>query len=126
MFERKSINYRGLRKKVSKLFFAVLTHKIPVRDALACFPKDCEDKTLIAAWHALCHLEADQELRLRDKMYANEQDEYIEYIAFTLEKGEALPENIINSYTPYHNEALVSPSKSLKGIINKLKRFLCC
>lgn len=126
MFERKSINYKELRKKVSKLFFAVLTHKIPVRDALARFPKDCEDKTLIAAWHALCHLEADQELRLRDKMYANEQDEYIEYIAFTLEKGEALPENIINSYTPYHNEALVSPSKSLKGIINKLKRFLCC
>lgn len=126
MFERKSINYKELRKKVSKLFFAVLTHKVPVRDALARFPKDCEDKTLIAAWHALCHLEADQELRLRDKMYANEQDEYIEYIAFTLEKGEALPENIINSYAPYHNEALVSPSKSLKGIINKLKRFLCC
>lgn len=126
MLQRKSVNYKELRKKVSKLFFAVLTHKIPVRDALTRFPKDCEDRTLIAAWHALCHLEADEELRIRDKMYAEEQDEYIEYIAFTLEKGEALPMNIINSYTPYHNEALVSPSKSVKGIINKLKRFLCC
>lgn len=126
MLQRKSVNYRELRKKVSKLFFAVLTNKIVVRDALARFPKDCEDATLIAAWHALCHLEADEELRLQDKMYAQEQDEYIEYIAFTLEKGEALPTNIVNSYSPYHNEALISPSKSLKGIINKLKRFLCC
>ena len=90
MFKRESVNYKELRKKVSKLFFAVLTHKIPVRDALAKFPKDCEDPTLIAAWHALCHLESDEEMRLKDKMYAEEQDNYIEYIAFTLEKGEAL------------------------------------
>lgn len=126
MFKRESVNYKELRKKVSKLFFAVLTHKIPVRDALARFPKDCEDETLIAAWHALCHLDADEEIRSKDKMYAEEQDNYIEYIAFTLEKGEALPRNIISSYKPYHSEALISPSKNIKGIINKLKRFLCC
>lgn len=126
MFKRESVNYKELRKKVSKLFFAVLTHKIQVRDALARFPKDCEDSTLIASWHALCHLEADEEMRKKDKMYAEEQDNYIEFIAFTLEKGEALPKNIISSYEPYHSEALISPSKSLKGIINKLKRFLCC
>lgn len=126
MFKRESVNYKELRKKVSKLFFAVLTHKIPVRDALARFPKDCEDPTLIAAWHALCHLESDEEMRLKDKMYAEEQDNYIEYIAFTLEKGEPLPKNIVSSYVPYHSEALIPNSKSFKGIINKLKRFLCC
>lgn len=126
MSERESVDFSEQRKKVSKLFFAVLMNKMKVRDALARFPKDCEDKTLIAAWHALCHLEADEDLRQRDIMYRDEQDEYIEYIAFTLKNGEELPSNIINSYTPYHNEALIPAGKSIKSIINKLKRFLCC
>ena len=118
-------DYKEIRKKVSKLFIAVLTKRLPVRDALARFPRDCEDKTIIAAWHALCHLEADEELRLKDKMYCEEQDEYIEYIAFTLEKGEALPSNIVDSYSPYYTEALIPAGKSVKGILNKLKKFLC-
>lgn len=126
MSKRDSVDYSEIRKNVSKLYIAVLTQRVLVRDALAAFPKDCEDKTIIAAWHALCHLEADEELRAKDTMYKNEQDEFIEFIAFTLQKGEALPENIINSYKPYYNDTLVSPSKSFKGIINKLKRFLCC
>lgn len=126
MHKSVSTDYSEQRKKVSKLFIAVLTQRLNVRDALAKFPKDCEDKTIIAAWHALCHLEADEDIRKKDEMYQKEQDEYIEFIAFTLQKGEELPSNIINSYLPYHNEALVSPSKSLKGIINKLKKFLCC
>lgn len=126
MHKSVSPNYSEQRKKVSKLFIAVLTQRLNVRDALARFPKDCEDKTIIAAWHALCHLEADEDIRKKDEMFQKEQDEYIEFIAFTLQKGEELPSNIINSYLPYHSESLVSPSKSLKGIINKLKKFLCC
>lgn len=126
MHKSVSTNYSEQRKKVSKLFIAVLTQRLSVRDALARFPKDCEDKTIIAAWHALCHLEADEDIRKKDEMFRKEQDEYIEFIAFTLQKGEELPSNIINSYLPYHGEALVSPSKSLKGVINKLKKFLCC
>lgn len=126
MHKRIKQEYSELRKQVADIFIAVLTEKLCVRDALATFPKDCEDKTIIAAWHALCHLEADEDLRNKDTMYKQEQDEYIEFIAFTLQKGEELPTNIINAYLPYHNEALISPSKSFKGIINKLKRFLCC
>ena len=119
-----SIDYTEIRKKVSKLFIAVLTKRLPVREALLRFPKDCQDRTIIASWHALCHLEADEELRLKDEMYKKEQDEYIEYIAYTLEKGEELPSNIVNSYKPYHSEALIPAGKTLKGIINKLKKFL--
>ncbi|MCD7740200.1 MAG: hypothetical protein LUH11_02505 [Candidatus Gastranaerophilales bacterium] len=100
--------------------------KLSVRNALASFPKDCEDKTIIASWHALCHLEADEELRAKDSLYKKEQDEYIEFIAFTLQKGEELPKNIIEAYQPYHNYALISESNNLKGIIHKLKKFLCC
>ena len=100
MHKRIKQEYSELRKQVADIFIAVLTEKLCVRDALATFPKDCEDKTIIAAWHALCHLEADEDLRNKDTMYKQEQDEYIEFIAFTLQKGEELPTNIINAYLP--------------------------
>jgi hypothetical protein len=114
-----------LRKKVSKLYFGVLTRKLSVREALVRFPKECEDNTIIASWHALCHLEADEDLRKKDKMYKEEQDKYIEFIAFTLQKGEALPENIVNSYLPYHSNALTPETNTLKGILYQLKKFIC-
>lgn len=120
-----SIDYKDLRKSVSKLYIAVLTQRMTVREALNAFPKDCDDKTITAAWHALCHLEADEEIRLKDEMYRKEQDEYIEYIAFTLDKGLELPENIVNAYLPYHDSALVANSTGLKGIIKNIKKFLC-
>lgn len=126
MHKHGCVDYSELRKEVSKLFIAVLTKSVHVRDALANFPRECDDKSIIAAWHALCHLEADEDLRLKDAMYKEEQDEYIEFIAFTLQKGEELPANIINSYLPYYNEALIPAGKGVKAVFNKLKRFLCC
>lgn len=126
MQKRKSVDYRYIRKRVSNLFIGVLTQRLSVREALAAFPKDCEDKTLIAAWHALCHLEADEDIRKRDDMYRQEQDDYIDFIAHTLSKGEPLPANIINSYIPYHEDALIPNSTKMDGIIRELKKFLCC
>lgn len=126
MQKSKGIDYSEVRKKVSKLFYAVLTQKTVVRDALFLYPKECKDETIIASWHALCHLEADEDLRKKDSLYKEEQDEYIEFIAQTLERGEALPKNIINEYKPYHNQALIPEKNTFKGIINQLKKFLCC
>ena len=123
--QHESIDYSSLRKKVSQLYIAVLTKRISVREALNAFPQDCDDKTIIAAWHALCHLEADEDIRARDAMYKKEQDDYIDYIAFTLDKGEELPENIVNAYLPYHDNALNANSTKLKGIIKNIKKFLC-
>ena len=120
------IDYTKQRKFVSKLYLAVLTHKLSVRTALTKFPQDCEDPTITAAWYALCHFEADEEMRIKDTMYAQEQDEYIEFIANTLRNGESLPENIINSYAPYHSQALTANSNKLKGLWQKLKRFINC
>ena len=125
MQKRECIDYSKNRKIVSKLFINVLTKKVCVRDALSSFPKDCEDKTIIAAWHALCHLDADEEIRAKDSMYREEQDEYIEYIAHTLESGDELPENIINEYLPYHQNALVANTTKLSGLIQNMKKFLC-
>lgn len=125
MFERKIVNYESTRKKVSKLFYAVLTEKLSVREALVKFPKDCNDDTITASWHALCHLESDEDIRNSDKEYKEIQDDYIEFIANTLEKGQCLPENIINSYLPYHDGALTPRAKGLKGAFNNMKKFLC-
>lgn len=122
--QRTGLDYTQQRKQVSQLYIAVLTKKLTVREALNSFPQDCEDKTVIAAWHALCHLEADEDIRAKDGLYKKEQDDYIDYIAFTLDKGEALPENIISSYIPYHENALTANTFTIKGIIQNIKKFL--
>lgn len=122
----KSVDYSQLRKQVAKLYILVLTKRLSIRDALAAFPVDCEDKTIIAAWHALCHLEADEEIRARDEMYREEQDEYIELILHTLDAGEELPLNITEAYSSYHDEnALIANSTKLKGIMQTIKKFIC-
>ena len=126
MHKHESINYSSIRKSVAQLIFGVITNKLSVREVLVHFPKDCEDRTVIASWHALCHLEADEELRAKDIEYKEEQDEYIEFIANTLQEGNELPDNIINSYLPYYTEALTPCTNTLKGVIHKFKKFLNC
>ena len=126
MQKRKGVDYKNLRKNVSKLIYAVLTEKMPVREALLRFPRDCNDPTITASWHALCHFESDEDLRKIDKDYASEQDDYIEFIAYTLQNGNELPNNIIKEYLPYHNEVLIAENNTIKGIFHKLKKFLCC
>ena len=54
---------------------------ICVREAMLAYPKDTEDESLIAAYHALIHYEADEDLRNRDPLYKEEQDDYIEFFS---------------------------------------------
>ena len=122
----KKKDYKEELKFISRLIAYVLSEKISVREALIRFPKNCSNGSIEAAWHALCHLEADEDLRKKDKMYADAQDEYLEYIAAALGKGLELPANIINSYLPYHDEALIPSDNTFKSIIRCFKKFLCC
>lgn len=126
MHKSESVDYSELRKEVSKLFIAVLTKRMPVREALLRFPKSCDDPTLLACRHALCYFEADEELRLKDKLYEEEQNNYINFIAYTLSEGGQLPENIIKEYGACDNAPLKSEKSDIRGIIRKLKRFICC
>lgn len=121
---RPQVDYSEDRKYVSALIIQALTDRLIVREALLKFPKDIDDPSIAAAWHALCHYEADENIRNRDKEYAEEQNDYLEMIAFTLKKGETLPENIINSYRKYHQTALTPNSVGIKGIIAELKRLI--
>lgn len=112
------------KKFVSKLIFNVLTKKLCVRKALLSFPKDVHDESIEVAYHALCHFEADEDIRKRDNLYALEQDDYLELIANILAAGDGLPPNIINSYSPFYKEAATLHEADWKGIWAKLTRFL--
>lgn len=112
------------RQFVSSLIFSVLTGKITVKNALLKFPHGTEDKSIQAAWHAVLHYESDEDLRNKDFNYAQEQDEYLEFIAFTLKEGKSLPLNIINSYNEYHPKAMIPEEDGIKGVIKRLFRFI--
>src|SRR5574344_2640639 len=118
---KKNLEYR---KQVSRLIYLVLTGDLHVREALLKFPKDVNDTSLTAAYHALVHYEADEEQRRLDISYRDEQDEYLEFIAQLLQNGQELPKNIIKIYDKYYKSTKTPRSNTLKGIIETLCRFL--
>lgn len=115
--------------KENRAFVAVLIRKVligalTVGEAVRNFPFDTGDKSLEAAYHALVHYEADEDLRRRDLMYREEQDEYMEMIAYTLDKGDSLPDNIIRNYEKYYSESSIPHTHDRKGAIRSFLRFL--
>lgn len=123
--EKPPVDYTTQRQLAGDIIIGVLTEHLCVREGLLRFPKDAvSDPSIQAAWHALCHYEADEDLRRRDIGYANEQQELLELIAFTFKDGKELPENLISAYSKYHSEVLIAPQKGLKAIIRKLTRFI--
>lgn len=113
-----------LRQKAGELIKCVLEKKMPARQALLAFPKDVEDPSIIASWHALCHLEADEELRKNDPEYAEEQDMFLEDIAGKLYIGDELPDYVIDAYKQYYDKPLNPHKDGLTGFIASLKNFL--
>lgn len=112
------------RQLVSRLIILVLTGQMPVRQALQNFPKNSTDKSIIAAYHALIHFEADEDLRNSDNMYKDEQDEYLQLIAETLSKNRTLPQNIIKAYKDYYSDVALPKDKKINGIIKSICKFL--
>ncbi len=116
--------YKEERKIVSRLIYMVLAETLHVKEAILKFPKDINDDTIKTAYHALIHLEADEEFRKKDLDYKDEQDDYLEFIAEILQTGNALPQNIIRSYNKYYENINTPYSESMKGLIKSLCRFL--
>ena len=117
-------NIKEDRKFVSRLIYLVLTENVSIRDAILKFPKDSTDSTIKAAYHALIHLEADEDLRRRDLDYKEEQDDYLEFIAQIMQEGGTLPKNIIKSYDKYYKNIETPHSESTEGLLRNLCRFL--
>ena len=112
------------RKKVSELIFEVLTKNISVLQALKEYPKNLGDPTLNAAFHALVHLEADEDIRNSDANYRDEQDMYLEDIANILAEGNALPCNVIEEYNKYYKDSLIYPNIDIKTVFMRLKKMI--
>lgn len=112
------------RKFVSRLIYLVLAESLHVKDAILKYPKDVEDATLKAAYHALIHFEADEDLRKMDLDYKDEQDDYLEFVAEILASGSELPKNFIKSYNEYYKNISTPHSDSMKGLLKSLCKFL--
>ncbi len=112
------------RKLASELLRFVRIGQLSVREAMLRYPKDTQDESLIAAYHALIHYEADEDIRARDNLYRKEQDDYIEFIAHLLEMGESLPQNIIDNYKQYYDYAPIMHKKNLFGFFKSFWKSL--
>lgn len=122
--ELQKVETEKQRQLVGNIIIAVLTERIPVRKALLLFPKGFTDPSIHAAWHALCHYEADEDIKVQDIEFNNQQVELLELIAFTFKDGNPLAQNIIDAYKPYYQDDPVSYENGINGIIKKLFRFL--
>lgn len=116
--------YQEERKKVSRLIYMVLAETLSVKEAILRFPKDVNDATIKTAYHALIHIEADEDFRKSNLDYKDEQDDYLEFIAQILQNGDALPQNIIKNYDKYYKNIDAPRSKSMKGLLKSLCKFL--
>ena len=95
-----------------------------VKQALLRFPPGVRDKTIEAAWHALCHYEADDYIRNYDTLYKEEQINYLRYLASILKEGANFPQNIIDNYSLYYKYAALPRAKGLLGLWECCVRYL--
>ncbi len=112
------------RKYVAQLIRYVLIGGICVREALLNYPRATKDPSLVAAYHALIHYEADEDIRLRDALYKEEQDDYLEMLANILDNGEDLPDNVIKNYKKYYKSANIPNGNDTRGLVKSFLRFL--
>ena len=111
------------REYVARLIVSVLSGMITVKQALLNYPKNTDDKNLLAAYHALAHYEADEDLRNSDFTFKEEQDEYLNMIAELFANGKDLPLNIIKSYESYYPELSIPKPKAVMKFLGMLKSF---
>ena len=112
------------RKLCARLIQEVLSGYRITREALKRFPKGDADKSVIAAYHALIHYEADEDIRKRDKEYKMEQDLYLKSIAEILATGSQLPENIINSYEEFYEGTVLTEKNTFIDKFKSIFRFI--
>lgn len=117
-------DFTAQRQFVGNIIIAVLTERISVREGLLLFPKGCEDPSIHAAWHALCHYEADEDLKATDINFNNQQVELLEMIAFEFKDGNPLPQNIVSAYRPYYKDDPIFYEPGIKGFFKRLLRFV--
>jgi len=112
------------RVLVSNLLTKVLTGQMSVLQAVRIFPKDTNDSSIDTAFHALMHMEADEDFRAKDSLYKDEQDSFIEFIAQTLARGDDLAQNLIDEYEKFYPEAILYKPDTKENIIKRLLKII--
>ena len=102
------------RKKVGALLRSVRVGDCSVKDAMLLYPKDVTDEGLIA----------DEDIRHRDALYKQEQDDYIEFLSELLLNGQQIPQNIINNYKNYYETAPILHNQNFKGFLKSFWKDL--
>ena len=118
-------NIIEIRRQTAKLIVDVILNKITVLDALKKFPKDSIDPSVKTCFHILVHYESDDELRKKDPLNKETQDDFLVETAEMLLKGDPLPVNIIKEYKDFYNSDLFYPDKMTKETIwKRLRKFI--
>ena len=112
------------REAVGKLFYSMIEGVVSSRKAIDYFPRNVEDMSVKIAWHALLHYDADEEMRINDSEYAQEQIKYIEFLASILSKGDELPQNILDEYEELYKDTPLPKRYNWWGTLRSLFRFL--
>lgn len=112
------------RRFCARLIQEVLAGRRITREALKRFPKGDNDKSIMAAYHALIHYEADEDIRKRDSEFKEEQDLYLKSLAEIMLSGQPLPENIINSYEEFYSGTVLTEGKGFIQWVKSLLRFI--
>ena len=118
------MNSEEEKKLVSSLILGVLSGRIGVLEALKRFPKDRYNPTIKCCWHALVHYEADEDLRRKDADYKREQDDYLLMLSEMLDRGEDVPQNILDEYEKYHGDTMMPYGESFGEKFLSLFKFL--
>ena len=112
------------RENAGKVLFSVISKVMTPFEATKYFPKNIEDSSLKIAWHALLHYDADEDIRIKNPDYAQEQLAYLELLAKTLSAGLSLPQNILDEYENLYIDTVLPKKYDLKGYLKAFFRFL--
>ena len=114
---------RKARETTGNLLYSVIANTITPFEATKFFPKNIEDISLKIAWHALIHYDADEEMRIDNPEYAEEQIKYIEMIAKILVTGEELPADMLQDYEELYLETVLPKNYNWLGKLKAFFRF---
>lgn len=112
------------REAIGKLFYSMIEGVVPSRKVIDYFPRNVEDRSIKIAWHALLHYDADEDMRINDAEYAQEQIKYIEFLASILSKGEELPQNILDEYEELYKDTPLPKRYNWWGTLRSIFRMI--